>query len=339
MIRDTLTLFLLMLFQTFHAQVPSSCDVPSVLREAYERDVKGLVLQRMQELNSPDYGLIEIPQSWQDSILEGMAAILQAPLPESDSVFNRYCVHHAANNPVVYGLIIGVGTESAIAQAWKAGNTLTGNALLDNLLTTYGFTLENYLSSIGAGVLQTDRLLNLFALADSIVGNVQGVAYAEPNYLIGGAGSIFYDVDQTGNRYFDFQFEWNDCFDGCDSRYTWKFRVAPDCAVEFLGTEAWGVYGIEPLPDPVNCMLSTAADEPAEDAAFSLFPNPADSQLNFKNPPAGGNWRLLDATGRLLEEGLFLGQPVGISHLAPGAYWLQYRRPDGGCRVKAFFKQ
>ncbi|MDO8899094.1 MAG: hypothetical protein Q7V19_15695, partial [Bacteroidales bacterium] len=76
------------------SQTPSDCTIPYELIENYERDIKNLSLKRMAELNSPDFALISIPQTWQDTIAGGMAAIMNAlSLPESDSVFNLYCVH------------------------------------------------------------------------------------------------------------------------------------------------------------------------------------------------------------------------------------------------------
>lgn len=334
-----LPLFIVLFFSAkCFAQIPSDCNVPSELREAYDKDVKGLVIKRMQALNSPDFDLIDIPQIWQDSILEGMAAIYNlTQLAERDSVFNLYCVHDVFSSPAVYGMIIGVETNSPIAQAWSSGEMTTGNDILDNLLTQYSFTLQNYFS-FGAGVFYSDKIINQFALGDSLLNSVDGITYVEPDYLIGGAGTITYSSDASGTRYYDFRFEWNDCFDGCDNYYTWKFSVTDDCVVTFLGTETDGVFGIESLPDPVNCGLTNSV-ELLETNAFQVYPNPANTEIYFKNAPIRGQWQLFSLNGKLLQNGVFDQQQVFIGQLPKGMYWLRWSDDKDQVGVHRFIKQ
>ena len=340
MIRFTLLCFMLIIGLPSFSQTPSDCTVPEVLQELYDKDVKGLAIKRMQELNSPDFARIEIPQTWQDSILEGMAAIFNAPdLPESDSVFRIHCVHDMASSPALFGFIVGVETSSPIAQAWEAGNTLTGNAILDTLLTQYNFSLQNYIS-FGAGVLYTDQILNLFALADSIVGSVPGVLYGEPDYLIGGAGRISYQSNPDGKQFYEFRLEWNDCFDGCDNFYTWEFSVSPDCTVEFLGTEEGGVFGLDDLPDPVNCLMTSASTDPSMISDLKVFPNPATDRLFIENPPQKGRWRIFDAQGHLQLTGDFRKPEIDLKTLHTGAFWIQWTNTKGiHLGSKAFYKE
>lgn len=314
------------------AQTPSDCTVPTVLLEAYERDAKGMAVKRMQELGSPDFGSIEIPQIWQDSILEGMAAILNAPnMPAADSVFNLYCVHDGAFNPVVYGIIIGVDTESPIAAAWASGQTLTGNAFLDSILTRYQFTLTNYIS-FGAGVLYTPKLLNLYAVGSVLTANVPGIQYGEPDAIIGGAGRIAYSVEADGVRQYDFRYEWSDCFDGCDNYYQWSFRVAPDCSVTYLGSETDGFFGVEPLPAPTNCMLTNTDELPSpEDLGVVAFPNPVRDVLQWSSPVPVTKWELFDASGRRIATGT--EADIDLAHLPAGIYGIRYVATDGRAQV------
>lgn len=305
------------------SQIPSDCSIPEVLREAYDRDVKGLAIKRMQDQNSPDNASIEIPTTVQDSILEGMAAIfnLSNELPEADSVFNRYCVHDNANSPALFGFIIGVDTDSPIAQAWAQGTTLTGNAILDNLLTTYNFTLQSYIS-FGAGVLYTDQYLNLFALADSITASVPGISYGEPDYFIGGGGRINYSTDQAGNRFYEFRYEWNDCFDGCDNFYSWFFTVDTDCSVTFTGTDEGGFFGIEDLPAPTDCQLTTGVENPGLFPDFQLFPNPTGKHLFWQAAPQNGFWQIHNAQGQLMQRGQWSANGVNVTRWPAGLYFL-----------------
>lgn len=321
------TFFGLLLFTLCaSAQIPSDCTIPSVLREAYERDVAGLAIERLQDQGGPNSELIKIPDIVTDSILAGMAAIfdLAGTLPEADSVFNRYCVHDNFGSLASFGFLVGVDTDSPIAQAWSEGNTLTGNAILDTLLTTYGFTLQNYFS-FGAAAFTTDRYLNLFALADSITASVPGILYGEPDYLIGGAGQIHYSIDSEGHQFYDFSYEWNDCFDGCDNFYTWSFQVTPDCEVLFLGTNQGGVFGLEELPAPTDCMLTTGTENLIAYPRFQLFPNPATESLRWRAAlaPEQGSWRIYNAQGQLLRQGDWSLQEIDLRTWNAGSYWLQ----------------
>ncbi|MEL6658180.1 MAG: T9SS type A sorting domain-containing protein [Bacteroidota bacterium] len=324
------SLFFVLCYLTTSAQVPSNCSVPEALRTFYDQDVKGLAMKRMQAQNSPDNALIEIPASVQDSIFEGLAAILNVmnELPQADSAFNLYCVHDVVNSPAVFGMIIGVDTNSPIAAAWQAGNTLTGNEILDTLLAQHNFSLQSYFS-FGAGVLYSDQIWNIFALADSISNSVPGIEYVEPDLLIGGAGQIGYNTDDNGDRFYEFRYEWNDCFDGCDNFYTWRFSVTPDCDVTFLGSDEGGVFGTQPLPDPVNCMLFTNTENVIPEHALQLYPNPGTDWFSWKNAPLEGSWQLYNSTGQLVRSGNWSQDQVDTPNLASGVYWLKLINPQG----------
>lgn len=324
------TFLLVVILSPTWAQVASDCTIPELLRTTYDRDVKGLAMKRMQAQNSPDNNIIDIPASVQDSIYEGMAAILNTMdvLPEADSVFNLYCVHDNFSSPAVFGMIIGVDTDSPIAEAWNNGSTFTGNGTLDTLLEEHGFILQSYFS-FGAGVLYSDQIWNIFAIGNALVDVVPGIEYVEPDFLIGGAGRIEYNTDDLGNRYYAFRYEWNDCFDGCDNFYTWNFTVSPDCSVTFTGTEEGGVFGLETLPDPTNCMLFTDIEETLVQESIRLFPNPGSDQLFWQDVPGSDAWILYNSLGQLQLQGDAQQQSIDTSRLPSGLYWFKLLNEDG----------
>jgi hypothetical protein len=184
-----LALIILLLFSVvdFQAQTPSDCTVPYELIENYERDIKNLSMRRMMELNSPDFALISIPQAWQDTIAGGMAAIMNAlSLPESDSVFNLYCVHDLTSPMQIYNeMLIQIDVSYPWTLAWQNLNALTGNSAIDAFVTRYGLTVTAFHDwSFGDyAVLHTDSLLNIYALIDSLVA-VEGVISGEPNAFL-----------------------------------------------------------------------------------------------------------------------------------------------------------
>jgi len=331
--------YILFLFNSclvFGQTYPSSCEVPSLLRSTYEWDIKNLALRRMFEVQSPDTALVAIPQAWQDTILNGMGAILQAmAMPQRDTIFNAYCIHDRAPGMVFVDqqIMVSVDTTYAWTHQWQNMITQTGNSQIDSLLAKYDLHLLNFYnwSFASVAVLGTDSLWNTYALMDSIA-QVPGVIYCEPNSMIGTAGRINYSIS-GGNRYYDFVFEWSDCFDGCDNSATWHFRVLPDCAVEFLGRSDFGFFGIQPLPPPQNCnlFLPGSITEPGDADEVRLYPNPGDGRisLNFKGTSKGDHTlKVYSLAGDLLYQTSFTGNDISLDLrcLKPGYY--VYRLED-----------
>ena len=284
------------------AQIPSSCVVPPLLAIEYKRDINQLAVQRLFQLQHPDTILVKIPQAHTDSISEGLAAIFNATsLPERDSVFNLYCVHNL--NPfdgfgAYDGFLVKVDTNFSWTNAWQNLITITGDPQMDTLLTKYNLTITQFYNwAIGNyAVLSVDSSWNIFALMDSIE-MVPGVLAVEQNSYVGVAGKISYST--IGNaRYYDFYFEYADCFDGCDAYRKWKFKVNPDCSVEYLSIDNWcywdqfGTPGMCPFPAPLNCNTFTPVKEIADKNVNVLIsPNPTNgifqieiSGLDFVSP-------------------------------------------------------
>lgn len=330
--KKTLKLLLLLtvLQGTVAAQVLSSCVVPTELRQAYQRDFVNLSMRAMLQAQSPDTALVHVPARWLDSIAGGIAAIYNATvLPERDSVFNFYCVHDVASPIQTYaGYLMEVDTTYPWTNAWRNLTTLTGNPAMDTLLLKYDLHLTQYFNwSFGDyALLQTDSLWNNRALIDSLE-MVPGIIYGEPDQIIGLAGKI--QLQFVGNdRYYDFYMEFNDCFDGCDNYRVWHFKVQPDCSVNYLGFDDWGVFGVQPLPPPSNCNISTAVqDGVVGDDRYQVYPNPATTRLFITAAAASAGkatvW-LRDLNGRMVVARQdFEGTgTVDIEGLAAGMYFL-----------------
>ena len=320
--------FLLYLFIGFNVSygqiIPSNCIPSNELLDQYTWDVKNLTLRRMWELNSPDTALVTIPYQWQDTIMDGLAAICNATsIPERDSVFNFYCVHDLASSGIFITkeIMVFVDTSFAWTDAWQNLIALTGNPQIDTIVTRYDLEVVDFYNfSFGnMALLATDSLWNVYALIDSLE-IILGVEFCDPNQLIGAAGRILYDKIGS-ERYFTFWFQWNDCFDGCDNAHGWKFKVYEDCSVEFLGTEDWGVFEILPLPDPINCNLFSGTTE-YELAIYdySVFPNPVDENLIItcqNDKPSQVS--VYNYTGKMIRKTNFIRTTnLDFSNLPPG---------------------
>ena len=197
-----LLLVVISIFDIVNAQTNDS----PLLETEYERDIKNLALRRMYQVQSPDTTIIRIPQYWQDTIAEGLVAILNASsIPERDTVFNLYCIHDNTNSiETFHSLLIQIDSSYAWTQAWQDLNSITGNAYIDSLVTRYDLNVDQFYNwSFGNYVLiHTDSLWNVYALIDSLK-QEPGVIDGELNTMIGDAGKILYDKI-GGDRYYSF---------------------------------------------------------------------------------------------------------------------------------------
>jgi len=280
--KKILTLLLLFTSTISNAQIASSCNVPPELAVAYHKDIVQLATNYLYQWQSPDTALVHPPQSVLDDISGGLAAILNANTPESDSVFNLYCVHNLNGWPSDYaGFLVQVDTSVAWTQAWQSLITLTGNSYVDSLTSMYGLHVDNFYNwSWGSyAELGVDSAWNIMALMDSLRYATPGVLTVEKNGMIGQAGKIEYE--KAGNdRYYSFYFEFIDCTDGCDNYRRWGFRVDSVCNVYYLGFSDWGAFGIQPLPAPINCNLYDKVEE-LSSGQLNIYPNPATSEIKL----------------------------------------------------------
>ncbi len=312
--------------------IPSSCEVPWVLNQEYDIDVKSLAVKWMEDTQSPDTVFVTIPQAIQDTIMSGIAAVFNSGHLAGDSIFDLYCVHDMAYRPVTLGYMIGISTSAPWIQNWTNMQTMTGVPLLDSLLTAYDFHITGYLQSLGIGIFTTSRLMNPFAVEDSLKWASPYIQYVEPDMLIGAGGVIQFET--LGNiRKYTFTFEWNDCFDGCDNYHSWLFNVYPDCSVEYLGYLEGGVFGIEPLPAPINCNISTGLPQTGP-PSLMLYPNPAGDRvyLNFDIMPGSlPLFTLTDLGGRMVSvPSGYDGSRFWLetSRLSPGMYFVRVVSKD-----------
>jgi hypothetical protein len=316
-----LTLLSLPLF----AQTPSDCSLSPQLLNAYEWDIANMAIRRMQQTNSPSLSLVTIPQTEKDFIEKGLAAVLNSGLPEADSVFNLYCVHDRTSSVMTWqSMMVWVDTSVAWTAAWQNLTALTGNPYIDSLVNKYGLSVTGFTNySFGSiAEVNINRILNLDALLDSIELE-PAVSLAEANYTIGLAGKITYN-EINSVRYYNFRFEFSDCFDGCDNYREWQFAVNPDCSVNYLGFTEFGFFGVQPLPAPSNCNLFTAVQENMEDH-LRVYPNPASDRI-FVEQGEFQEFIITDLLGRTLKSGqLETDNFIDIISLVPGIYILNIK--------------
>ena len=320
--------FLLTLIISMTSAFAQNCELPQNLQDSYDRDVNHLTLVRMEALNSPALSFIQIPQLWQDTIWEGLAAIYNSETPYRDIVFDEYCIHHnlgsgpqpSDNLRVVYGLWVKPDPTAPWAQNWLDGNILTGDNYIDSLFQMYGFNYVNYYSFIDLYIFQTDQILNMNAFGDSLaLSNSIDNAFAD-SYL-GGSDKIKYEY-LDGSRKYDFQIGWGDCPSGCIYRYTWSFVVDEDCNVTFAGESGDTVN----FPSPTNCNLTTNTtnEDLQEKLSIKIFPNPVRDILSLKSQDGNAKileYSIVDILGNEFLRGHFQDEgTINISSLDKGVY-------------------
>ncbi len=311
-----------------YAQTPSSCIIPQQLADGYYRDIRQLATNDLFQTLSPDTDLVTIPQPSIDPIIEGMAAILNSQLPESDSVFNIYCVHNFNGWPYEYeGFLVSIDTNFSWTQAWKNLITITGDPLMDTITSRYGLHITDFYDwSFGTyALLATDSAWNPDALIDTFQ-LVPGVLSAEQNYILGNAGNITY-TDNGTERIYEFYFEFNDCFDGCDNYRKWTFKVYPNCSVDYMGFVDYGIFGVLPLPAPVNCNLYTSLPKTdVNHKQLSIYPNPANDFITIQLPEKiNSNFQIMDVNGKIVKQVKITNtlMRLEVSDLPEGVYILK----------------
>ena len=128
-----LLLFILLAvcIQTTKAQIPSSCMVPFALQTHYDADVKHLALKRIYYQNSPYKDSITVPQNYQDTIWQGLAAIFNlTSVIQRDSVFDKYCIHQDVSYFVNHQIYVGVDLAYSWTQQWQNLNPAEPSGLI-----------------------------------------------------------------------------------------------------------------------------------------------------------------------------------------------------------------
>jgi hypothetical protein len=338
------TLCFLVTSQIF-SQVQSSCEVPNVLKEYYDLDVKHLALTRLYETNSPDTNLIEIPQIHQDTIWEGLAAIFNLPnIYDRDSVFDKFCIHipDVWYNKINKRILVSIDPSYEWTIPWQNLQTTTGITDLDNFLAKYGFTVYDYFAyntTFNWVYLSTNQNLNVLPICDSIakftgVKSVGGVSDA------GDGNFIEYKLIDN-SRFYDFSINWGDCPSGCINYHLWKYKVDFNCNVEFLG-EFDHIYSPESYPTPVNCNITTnISDLQNSDYSIEIFPNPISNITTFKtNKMEVIEYKIFDCLGNIISTDNFIEQTnLNLENLNSGIYFIQLKNQKNKTETHKLIKK
>jgi hypothetical protein len=288
------TIFLIL----FSTKIFAQCQPDNTLIAFYDEDVKDLALRRINMFDHPDKKKVEIPQIWQDTIWQSLAAIYnKTAIPQRDSVFNMYCIHHdSPNNTSIFREISvsEIWTYDPISFALK-----TNNPIIDAFLANHG-VIFGYATVFNGKILKLTRPINTQALVDSLV--ILGVTSAFIESYVGDSNKITYRKEGN-DQFFDFSLRWGDCQTGCIDGRIWKYKVSNSCDVTYVGTEDLQGGGY-PFPPATNCNISTIITDPAPLwEVFTVYPNPVFDKLNvpaFSKKEGFADLKVFDIVGKLI---------------------------------------
>jgi len=312
--------------QYVFAQMPSNCTVSNNLQYYYDRDVKHLALKRIYEQHLPAMDSIIIPQSYQDTIWEAVAAVYNlVDFPARDTVFDIYCIHQYASYYIFYSIHVELEPSCSWFQQWQNLNTTTGVPALDTLLSTYGFTVTKFWHNFNFATLTTNQTINVRPVCDSIA-KFDGVVYAEPEPPIGFGDEIHYDKTGT-DRFLDFVIGYGDCPLGCTGFLTLSFVVFEDCSVQYSGSILEPAPGYA-FPPPVNCNITTGFNNKNISLKAQMFPNPVSDMLNISLEVIGKHTVILTTINGqqlMLMESSEKDHTIDMSSYPRGVYFLTIR--------------
>ena len=302
-----------------------NCEVPDVLLDNYEKDVKHLTLLRMEQFNAPELGDVEISELWQDTIWKGLAAIFNSDSDERDQVFDQYCIHQnswtSSNyNRISNSIYVKLDTSASWFQNWENETITTNDSFLDSLFIQFGFDSVRFtFPIINVFSLYTDEYLNLEAFSELIEMN-DNIVYAERITGAGDYSEIIYNYIGE-EQFFDFTIGWGDCPSGCIFQQTWSFKIDELCNVTFLGIQA----DDDGVPNAIDCNLSTPVDNTNNKASIKISPNPFIDKISILSGIENSliKYTLLSVNGKKLLEGQFVDNEISdLYKLNSGIYFL-----------------
>ena len=311
----------LVLTASLYSQIPSNCSVSPVLREHYDKDVKHLALERIFSQNSPYMDSIEVSQVHQDTIWQSLAAIFNLTnLPQRDSVFENYCIHHQVSQYYFEDLTVKISPNCPWYYNWKDLNIVTGNPFLDSLFNRYGFTMTYYSTGTNWAFFSTSQSINMIALSN-LVAAVDYVLNAQATGYMGDGDEIRYSLIGQ-DAFWEFDLGFGDCPAGCTGDHIFKYQVHPNCSVSFLGTTDYTIPGLQ-LPYPDNCNISGLGVGDRAEISVKVYPNPTFGNVTIEQEVfPTGQYMIQDTFGQILKKGsMSQSTLVEVEDLPSGIYF------------------
>jgi hypothetical protein len=271
---------------------PSSCTTSDSSTITYFTDAQRLTLTKIKRQNLTYKDSVEIPINHIDTVFRALIAVYNATvLPARDTVISMLQIH-TFPDPAMNRFVVAADSTLSWMQQLKAGNIPTGNAEIDDLISTYNLTNYTYSNSSNLYawhelVFLTNDNYNLFALTD-LFGALPQVQFAELDYYVGDGGTIR-DSIYSDHVELTYNYAWGDCMAGCMYQRYWKFKVYFDCSVEYV--ESFG-----------NTLTFNKLDVVKNDI-MTVYPNPFSDKISVQGINGSFDYSISNVLGQQIKVG------------------------------------
>jgi hypothetical protein len=313
--------FLLLSTASIYGQtVQSTCEAHDSIVNKYREDGDRLALRNSYTNNSTFRDSIKIDKILSKSYRDALIAVYNATLlPARDSVVNLFNIH-TRPDPEMHK--VHINGDPAYQWMMNVKNNIfpTGDPSVDNLMSKYSLTIDNYYQGQGYDlvIFRTDSNLNMKALANSFT-VIAGVMSSTPG-ATGGPGNIK-DSISNGSTFLTYSYMVG-CGGECYRYLTWRFKTATDCSVQYLGSTS-----VKIIAGVNNYRIDRVV----------IFPNPVSNQFSItKSSLIKYDYELKNMHGQLILQGNSneLNNQIDVSYLPAGLYFLTIKDGQQLQRIK-----
>lgn len=296
--------------------VPSNCDAHDTIVAQYIEDAQRLTLDRIFEHDYTYVDSVIIPSTYSDTVLNALVAIHNAVgIPERDTVVDMLNIH---SNLMVSMNNFYLAADSTLSwmENLSNGNLNTGQPILDEIISSYDFYLDDYYVTPGysypraLAIFSSNENYNLKPITDTIE-TIPLVYYADQNAFSLDASTI-YDTIYATHVEVTYNFGWGDCPSGCTANRYWKFKVYYDCSVEFVES-----YGAQLHPN--------ASVSKNKKSSINIYPNPVLNEVYIEGIRDRYSYYLYDMKGVEVLKGVSSENSIDLDKLTKGIYMLSIR--------------
>lgn len=199
----------------------------------YREDAARLALRHVALTTDLADAPAEIPEALQQTLYNALVRVYNADHDARDHIANI----HTWPDPELSSLLVRFDGTAEWADVWQRGETLTGDARIDELLERYDLVVEKFYDwSIGNYVVLrgTGELFNMARVAREFA-QISGILTASPNSTCCDGDDITAKPADDG-WLLTYRAKWGDCPAGCIEEHWWRFIVRPNGSVLFVGS-------------------------------------------------------------------------------------------------------
>lgn len=201
-------------------------------QQAYHLDAERLAVRF---INNTDSTRTTIPDKLITNLYNGFVHVATSDHEKAQQATGEYQIHtRRPHDP--RSILVFADTTASWIEAWRNGQTQTGNSEIDQLINQFNFELTDYAefeqtAPTGRATLQSDSAINGYAVG-RLFEELEDIENAGPDAVTDGneVNVLFFN---NYLRYF-FELRYGDCPSGCINSHVWIFNVNRNGTVEFL---------------------------------------------------------------------------------------------------------